>query len=121
VKSPISFLKECARVGKIGCKVEIRSPHPFSDMAMTEGHISVFSLQGVRNMEYHFPHIVWDDGDRRPKFLSHIIQASERLQEAKKELPFLNGLSDDIIMKYIPGTSHDGIFYYEIVQNEFKK
>lgn len=118
VMSSIDFLTECARIGKISSKVEIRCPYPYSDMAMTSGHTNVFSLQQAKNMDFYFPHITWY-GKRRLKLLSYHINASERLEEAKKELPFLSGLSNEVIMKYIPGTAFESVFVYEVIDNEY--
>lgn len=119
VHDPVHFLRECARIGKVGCPVEIRCPSPYSDLAMVAGHISVFSLQAARNMEVHFPAIHWHGYTKRLRFVSHRLQSSERLEEAKKELPFLRGLSDDLIMKYIPGTAHESVFNYVVQANEY--
>lgn len=118
VQCPIGFLHECARIGKIGCPVEIRCPSPYSDLAMVAGHVSVFSLQQARNMDLHFPRLFWKAA-KRPRLVGHHIQASERLTEAKRELPFLAGLNDQIIMKYIPGCGHESVFQYVIQANEY--
>ena len=118
VKCPISFLHECARIGKIGCPVEIRCPAPYSDLAMVAGHVSVFSPQAARNMDVHFPRLFWRNA-KRPRLIGWHFQASERLADAKRELPFLAGLSDDLIMKYIPGAAHETVFRYVIQANEY--
>ena len=80
--------------------------------------MSVFSPQAARNMDVHFPRLFWKFA-RRPRLVGWHIQASERLTEAKKELPFLAGLSDALIMKYIPGTGHETVFQYVIQANEY--
>jgi SAM-dependent methyltransferase len=118
VKCPISFLSECARVGRLGCEIEIRCPAPYSDLAMVAGHVSVFSPQGARNMDVHFPRQFWF-AEKRPKLIGWHYQCSERLHEARAELPFLAGLSDALVMKYIPGTAHETVFRYVVQQNEF--
>ena len=118
VQCPIGFLHECARIGKVGCPVEIRCPSPYSDLAMVAGHVSVFSPQAARNMDVHFPRLFWKAA-KRPRLVSWRLQASERLAEATRELPFLHGLSDDLIMKYIPGTGHETVFNYVIQVNEY--
>ena len=118
VTCPIGFLHECARVGKIGCPVEIRCPSPYSDLAMTAGHASVFSPQMARNMDVHFPKLFWKSA-KRPRLIAWHFNPTERLSEAKRELPFLDGLSDQIIMKYIPGCGHETVFQYVIQANEF--
>ena len=117
VACPIDFLHECTRIGKVGCHVEIRCPSPYSDLAMVAGHVSVFSPQAARNMDIHFPKLFWK-AYKRPRLIGWHFQASERLHEAKQELPFLNGLSDDLIMKYIPGCGHETVFKYVIQVNE---
>lgn len=119
VIDPHAFLRECARIGKVGCRVEVRCPWTYSDMAMTAGHCHVFSLQQARNMEFHFPKLTWGNNLKRPRFVESRLQPTERMAEAKAELPFLNGLSDQVIMKYIPGTAHDTVFQYVIQLNEF--
>jgi ubiquinone/menaquinone biosynthesis C-methylase UbiE len=118
VQCPISFLHECARIGKVGCTVEIRCPSPYSDLAMVAGHVSVFSPQAARNMDVHFPRLFWKD-KKRPRLVSWHFGANERLHEAKRELPFLKGLSDHLIMKYIPGCAHETVFQYVIQANEY--
>lgn len=121
LKNPYDFLKECARIGEIGCRVEIRCPAPFSDLAMTAGHLHVFSPQQAVNMEKHFPELLWGGCEKRLKLISYRLQPTERLAEAKKELPFLNGISDEIILKYISGTAHDVVYEYIVQINEFKE
>jgi hypothetical protein len=118
VMCPYAFLNECARIGKVGCEIEIRCPSPYSDLAMVAGHVSVFSVQHARNMDVHFPKLFWKDR-KRPLLLTWHYRSSERLDEAKQELPFLSGLSDDLIMKYIPGTAHETVFQYVIRANEY--
>lgn len=117
VEDPSVFLNECARIGKVGCTIEIRCPSPFSQMAYVMGHRHIFSLQNARNMDIHFPHLFWT-GKRRPRLKSHHLNASEMLAWAKKDLPFLRGLPDDKIMAWIPGTAHEAVFTYEVELND---
>ena len=86
---------------------------------MVAGHVSVFSPQAARNMDVHFPKLFWK-AYKRPRLIAWHFQASERLAEAKKELPFLAGMSDHLIMKYIPGCGHETVFKYVIQANEYK-
>ena len=114
VKDPHSFLRECVRVGKVGTVVEIRCPAPHSHLAMTAGHLHVFSLQGVRNELIHFPNWTPSWGSRKLVLKSHRYQPSEMLDWAKKDLPFLRGVDDQAIMRWIPGTVHDSVFIFEV-------
>ena len=118
VEASNSFLFECARIGKVGCHVEIRCPAPFSEMSFVTGHKSVVSPQHVRNVEIHFPKLYWTK-PKRLRFVSHIFQASEKLERAKAELPFLKGLNDQQIMEWIPGTAHESVFKFVVQENEY--
>lgn len=118
VEDSNAFFFECARIGKIGCHVEIRCPAPFSEMAFVTGHRSVVSPQHVRNVEIHFPKLYWT-ATKRLKLLSYVFQASEKLVRAKAELPFLTGLSDQQIMEWIPGTAHETVFKFVVKENEY--
>lgn len=117
VDDPAVFLNECARIGKVGCRMEIRCPSPYSQMAYVVGHKHVFSLQNARNMDIYFPHLFWH-GKRRPRLKGHHLNASEMLDWAKKELPFLKGVPDQTIMFWIPGTAHEAVFQYEVEIND---
>ncbi len=114
---PLTVLDEIARIGKVGCPVEIRVPHPRSDLAMTAGHKHVFSPVAAVNMDKYFPEMFWK-GRKRLKLLRYEYGATYLLEEAKSQLPFLAGLSDRVIMEWIPGTCHETIFHYEVVVNE---
>ena len=118
VENPQAFLDECARIGKIGCAVEIRCPSPHADMAMISGHKHVFSPQQAENMERHFPRLNWLF-PKRLRLLGYVYQSTERLEQAKKDLPFLAGLTDQVIMKYIAGTAHEIVYRYVVTANEF--
>jgi hypothetical protein len=87
-------------------------------MSFVTGHKSVVSPQHVRNVEIHFPKLYWTKL-KRLKFVSHIFQASEKLERAKAELPFLAGLTDQQIMEWIPGTAHESVFKFVVQANEY--
>lgn len=116
VDDPCVFLNECARIGKIGCKIEIRCPAPTAHLAVIAGHKHVFSLQNARNMDVHFPAMFWK-AKRRPVLKGFHLNPSEMLEWAKRELPMLRGLSDQVIMFWIPGTAHENVFQYEVEEN----
>lgn len=116
VSDPVPFLQECARIGKIGTRVEIRCPAPTAHLAMVADHKHVFSLQCARNMDIHFPHLFWT-GAKRLTLRGFRLQSSEMLAWAKRDLPFLRNISDDKIMMWIPGTAHESVFDYEVTAN----
>jgi hypothetical protein len=117
---PLTTLHECARVGKVGCPVEIRVPHPRSDLALVVTHRHVFSPVQAINMDVHFPADFWPHR-KRLKLLRFEFAPTFMLHQARMELPFLVGLDDQTIMKWIPGTAHETRFYYVVQLNEFQK
>ncbi len=117
--NPTMILNEMARVGKIGSRVVIRCPHPASHLAMVWDHKHVFSPMLAINMERHFPAMYWHSQERL-RLIEIRYTPTEMLQQARRDLPFLDGLSDEIICKYgIAGVSHDCEYIYEVQVNEF--
>lgn len=117
VPDPMQVLFEIARVGKIGCPVEIRVPHPISDLAMVWDHRQVFSPIAAINADVHFPKEYWKE-TKRLKLLNIKYEPSFLLTEARRELPFLRRLSDEVVMKWIPRTCHECVFFYTVTVNE---
>lgn len=117
VHDPVPFLNECARIGRIGTRIEIRCPAPTAQLAMVADHKHVFSLQCARNMDLHFPELFWK-GTKRLRLRDHWYQSSEMLSWARADLPFLRNLSDQVIMRWIPGTAHESVFIYEVTAND---
>ena len=118
LREPLKVLWEIARIGKIGCPVELHVPHPQSDLAMVDSHVHVFSPIQAVNMDVHFPREFWPHA-KRLKLERHEFAASFLLEQAKRELPFLAGLDDQVIMRYFGATAHETIFHYCVVENEF--
>ncbi len=118
LECPHKTLHEIARICKVGAKVLIKVPHPQSHMAMCAGHKHVFSPLQVENMNYHFPELYWKD-ERRLKLIDLTYAPTTWLSLAKQELPFLEGLDDQIIMRWIPNTCHESEFLFTCEVNEF--
>ncbi len=118
VPNILAFLHEIVRVGKIGCRVEIRCPHTSSDLAMVDTHVHVFSPMQAINMEKYFPREFWPHA-KRLRLLGHHFGSAVLLDQAKAELPFLRGLDDQTIMRWVPRTAHETVFSYEVVANEY--
>jgi len=114
----MGVLYELTRICKVGAKVEIRVPHFGSELAMVRDHVSVFSMQAVRNFDIHFIQENWKGCKKRLTLTSHNFGSSEGLEKAKKELPFLRGLSDEVIMQWIQGTCHEICFHFTVIENE---
>ena len=113
LECPHRTLHEIARICKVGARVEIRVPHPASHMAMCAGHKHVLSPLMIDNMDIHFPELHWR-GPRRLKLQSLTYGPTPWMDRAKEELPFLNGLDDQTIMRWIPNTCHESIFIFEV-------
>jgi predicted SAM-dependent methyltransferase len=113
---PIGVMNEISRICKVGARVEIRVPHPNSNHAMCAGHKHVFGPMVVRNCDHHFPHLTWS-GQRRLFHQSTNYGACELLADARRDLPFLVGLSDEKVMKWIPGTCHECCFHFVVGDN----
>lgn len=115
---PFLAFAEICRVCRIGSPVEIRVPHPASHLAMVHGHKHVYGPLAAINIETYFPADFWRK--RKRLRLERIEYApSLLLEEAKRELPFLFGLSDETIQRWIPGTCHECRFFYAVTANEF--
>lgn len=117
LENPIRMLREIARICRIGADVEIRVPHYAAEMAMVTGHLGVLSEQAIINMDQHFIAESWD-GPRRLKLQRTDYGAAAGLEKAKQELPFLRGLDDQVIMRWIQGTCHELCFHFTVIQNE---
>ena len=113
LECPHRAFKEIARICKVGAPVEIRVPHPASHMAMCAGHNHVVSPLMVENMDVHFPELHWT-GARRLKLQSLEYGPTGWLDQAKRELPFLKGLDDQTIMRWIPNTCHESVFRFMV-------
>jgi len=114
LKSPIRAMNEVARICKIGATVEILVPHFGSEMCFIQGHTGAFSMQMIRNVCVHFVDESWT-GKKKFVLIGHNLQPSEGLEVAKRELPFLAGIDDQTIMKWIQGTCHEIRFIFKVV------
>lgn len=111
-------LREIARVCKIGAPVLLRLPHPFTQLAMVEDHKHVFSSAFAENIDREFAADYWP-GPKRLKLLRWEAK-SHTLDEARRELPFLRGIPDHVVFKWIPGTAFEIGYYYTVAANDVK-
>lgn len=109
---PWTFFRELARVCKIGATVEIRCPSPGSDLASQWGHTHVFSPIEMENGQYHFRERTWQPGPKWLRCTSYRWEPSVHFELAKRELPFLNGIDDQIVMRWFPRAAHECRYYY---------
>jgi cephalosporin hydroxylase len=104
---------EICRVCRVGARVELRLPHPASHMAMVESHRHVFSPVAAINMDKYFPELYWT-AEKRLRLAGISYHPTFLLEEARSELPFLAGLTDESVMKWIPGTCHECRYDYTV-------
>lgn len=120
LKGPFAAFAELCRICKIGAKILICVPHPNADLAMTWSHLHCFSPLQALNMEKYFPEDFWKL-PKRMKLERVEYRPTVYMDEAKKDLPFIRNLSDEVIMKWIPRTCHECCFHYVIIENEHFK
>jgi len=116
LQCPHRTFREIVRICKPGAKVEIRVPHPQSQMAMCAGHEQVIGPVMIENMCVHFPEIHWP-GSKKLTLVSMHYNPTTWLHQARTELPFLKGLSDQTVMKWIPNAAHETVFIFKVENN----
>ena len=113
----IAFLREVARICKVGAHVEIRCPDACSEMAMVAGHRAVFPINVVRHLDHVFPELFWEDRPRRLKLQRIEAGADDYWFPMARSSPRFEGWSDDEIMTWIPRTRHENRFHFTVVPN----
>ena len=114
VKDPYAVLVDVARIGKLGCPVEVRVPHYLSDCAMTPGHLHVLGLNSVRNVTHYF-YGDWFKGKRRLRLDDVSYGPSEFLPELMQLHP---GWSREQVLKYAPNAAHETIYKFTVIRND---
>ena len=114
---PHAVLRELCRICTLNAAIEIRVPHYNNPLQFTAGHKHCFSTLQAEDMDQDFAHLTWH-GPKRLKLVRYELHPTRFLHQARKELPFLHGVTDQVVMKYIAGTCHETRFFYTVVQNE---
>lgn len=113
VKCPIAFLRETARICKLGTAVEIRCPDACGEMAMCAGHVSVISIDMMRHMAI-FPENFWKGCERRLKLLNIEPGCDDYWFPMARANPLFRGWSDTDILTWIPRTRHENRFHMTV-------
>lgn len=116
LECPHRTFGEIARILKLDATAVIKVPHPSSHMAMVAGHLHVVSPLMVENMVHYFPELHWT-GDRMLRLVDLVYGPTPWMDRAKADLPFLAGIDDQTIMRWIPNTCHESIFTFQCVPN----
>lgn len=114
---PMRVMHEICRVCQVGSEVEIRVPHPQSDLAMIWTHLHVWSPVAALNVDVYFPDEHWT-GPKRLKLQRMAYEPSIFLAEARGELPFLRDVSDEAIMKWFGRAAHEVRYFYVVTAND---
>jgi len=125
------FVKEIARICKVGAKVEIRCPDALGEMAMCPSHTSVISIDCMRHMAEVFVANHWRGTKRRLKFdYEHRFGPVEPgcddhwFPKARAEInqltgrPLFEGWTDLQLMTWLPRTRHENRFHFVVVETE---
>lgn len=104
------LLHEIVRVCRLGARVEIRVPHPFSQMAMCAGHVQVLSEDGVTHWR-EFPDAWWPGCERWLSAPQISYEPTKWFDEARDLFP---ALSREQILRFIPGTCHETRFVFTV-------
>ncbi len=103
---PLLVLREVARVCVVGAPVEIRCPHPLSDLAMVSGHRSVLSPICMKNWTHYFHETDFPRTTcpRRLRIDRIEVSPSELIDEIQKLYP---RWSREQLMEFAPRAAHD--------------
>lgn len=113
------MLLEIARITKLGAHVEIRIPHWLHDCALMgfgfgyNSHLHSYGPQfWWRVCNEAKCGQWWGDGDKRLFATSTHYEPEQTIDEARLLFP---QMTDDQIMRLIPGTSHEVRYHFEVV------
>lgn len=112
VASHIDFIREVARIGKVGAHVEIRCPDALSEMAMVYGHRGVFSINVVRHLDHIFPEMHWTGCKRRLRLQNIEKGPDDYWFPLARKNPIFKAYSDDDILHFVPRTLHENRFHF---------
>jgi SAM-dependent methyltransferase len=118
VKDPKMFLRECARIGKLGSTVEIRCPDSASEMAMVVGHIGVVSINFMRHADHIFPEMYWENSPKKLALQRIEAGADDFWFNMARANPLFKDWPDGDILTWLPRTRHENEFHFIVVDNK---
>jgi ubiquinone/menaquinone biosynthesis C-methylase UbiE len=114
LRNPEAVLREVTRVCRVGAPVEVRVPHWLHPMACCNGHTHVISDRQVRLWDSQ-PHHWFRGAGKRLALRSVHYQPDVELAEARRLFPHLAPLTDEQVMRFVPGTCHEVRYLMEVV------
>jgi hypothetical protein len=115
VKNLHGLLHETARICHVGASMELRVPHWLSAMAICHGHIQVIPPEQVEHWCSSAVAYWWKGSLKRFRHLSTEQVPGSGFVEASR---LFHWLSAEQVMRYIPGTAHEVVYRFEIIENE---
>jgi len=109
------LLRELARVCEIGATVYLRAPHWLFCCAMGAGHTQTISPMLVERWDIYW---IWGKSGKKFKLTKVKYQPEKWLDEVRPFFGAKLGMSDEQIMRFIPDTSHEIHYWFEVVKNE---
>lgn len=108
-------LREIVRVGKVGCRVELRVPHWLGTGALTPGHVHMITPETVKHWtELEVPR--WFGGcPRRLRLLSTETTPGYGYERARQLHP---GWGDDDLYRFVPGAGGEFVIHMEVIPND---
>jgi SAM-dependent methyltransferase len=110
-----NLMREIVRICKIGADVEIRVPSPLSGMALCHGHVQVLPDEQIDHWCNTATQFWFGSCERRLKHVRTERVPGGAFTEAKRLFPHL---SNDQVMRFIPGACHEHVYYLEVILNE---
>lgn len=114
VTCPIQFLREVARICKVGAIVEIRCPDACAEMAMVAGHVGVVSMNMMRHASDVFPQLFFAGMPRRLVIDSIEPGCDDYWFPMARENPLFAAWSDMDILTWLPRTRHENRFHLRV-------
>lgn len=114
VDCPLNFVREVARICKVGAAVEIRCPDASSEMAMVAGHKSVVSIDFIRHMDTVFPELFWKGHLRRLRLVEIEPGCDDYWFPLARKNPLFKAWSDLDILTWLPRTRHENRFHLRV-------
>lgn len=114
VRNLKGLLHEVTRVCAIGAHVTLKVPHWLSPMAMCYGHVHVLPPEQVEHWCVSAIPFWWSGSPRRLAHVSTEQVPGGALPLARRMHP---GLSDEELMRVVPGAAHEVIYVSRVVNN----
>jgi ubiquinone/menaquinone biosynthesis C-methylase UbiE len=115
VRAYSHLLHEIARVCRVGARVEIRTPHWLSSMAMCSGHFHTVPPTQIRHWCVDFIADWWAGQKKRLRHLRTEFIPGEAFAVWKE---LIGWATDQQIMELFPNAAHECRYYFDVITND---